>query len=420
MAVLAAIVFQAGAHAAAPDSLSIKNDVYNPEDGFFHKAYRDASDPTFMFTDSKGDFSFGIGGTVVASAYYDIRGSIDSYMFNTSAISVPTDPSNHIGFTCTGSNVYLKARTNKSKVKVAAYLELTGAEANFTDYVFLQQAYLSVGRFSIGKTYSFFTALEAGVRTVDLRGPNTQVYNIHPLIGYSQAIGKHFSFGAAIEQPSEISSYYQNSANVSADYNRLPDVAARIKYRGDKGHIQLSAIYRELSYWASNTGFEIGQGKTFYKSAYGISVGASLRPFKNFTVSGQGVYGKGIATYVQDLSSQTVNLLQEDYLTDDGYSVLTPTPVYGGYVGASYDFADRFELSAVYGTCNLSKKDDQYAASTFKNTQYASLNLFYFVSKSCMAGFAYTTGRKHIYTTAASEDSMGKANRLNAYFVYRF
>ena len=405
---------------SASDSLSIKNDVYSAEDGFFHKAYRDASDPTFMFTDSKGEFSFGIGGTLVASTYYDFNGSIDSYLFSPSAITVPTDTSPHLNFTCTGSNIYLKARTNKSKVKISAYLELVDAESDFTDFILLQQAYVSVGRFSLGKTYSFFTDLEAGVRTVDLRGPNTQVYYIHPLVGYSQNVGNHFSFGIALEQPSEISSSYQSKALVAADYNRLPDVAARIKYRGDIGHIQVSGLYRELSYWASNTGFKIGEGKTFYKNGFGISVSGSIKPFEKLTISGQAVSGKGIGTYIQDLCYQDVNLVQEDCFTDDGYSVLSPTPMYGGYIGASYSFADRFEASAVYGVCHLSKNDDQYAATDFKSSSYASFNLFYFISRSCLAGLAYTAGTKRIYTASSTEESLGRANRFNAYFVYRF
>ena len=402
------------------DSLSLKNDVYKEESGFFQKAYRDASDPTFMFTDNKGEFSFGVGGTVVASTCYDFKGSIDSYLFNTSSISVPTDPSNHLGFTGSGSNIYLKARTNKAKLKISAYLELMGLEASYSDAVMLSKAYVSIGRFSIGKTYSFFTDLEAGVRTVDLRGPNTQVVYTHPLIGYSQNVGNHFSFGVALEQPSEISSYYKSTAQVSADYNRLPDVAARLKYRGKLGHIQVAGMYRELSYWASNTGFEIGQGKTFYKNGYGVSVSGTLRPFKGLTLSGQAIYGKGIGTYIQDLTYLSVNLLQEDALTSEGYTVLTPTPAYGGYLGASYSITDRLEASALYGLCYLDKKDDQYAANSFKRSRYATVSLFYFVSRSCLAGFEYATGKKQVYTTSASEASEGVANRLSACFIYRF
>ena len=408
------------ASAADGDSLRIRDDVYTEEEGFFRMAYRDASDPTFMFTDRRGDFSFGVGGTVRAGAFYDIGGSIDDCKFNTSKIPVPTDRKNHFGYTLDNSNVYLKARGKARGVKIAAFLQLTSS----ADNIVLYQAYVSLGRFSLGKTHSFFVDLESGVRTIDLRGPNTQVDCTHPLIGYSQSFGTHWSMGVALEQPTEITSDFADVVNVSAEYNRLPDVAARVKWRGQRGHVQLGGIVRELSYWASNEGFSNAtKGKSFYKYGYGLALSGSVRPSERLTISGQFVAGRGIATYIQDLSGlyadMQVNV--ESYqraLGGMGYARLEPAPATGGYLGAGYRFAPRIEASAVVGYCHLRCDKDMDMATDFHSSLYATVNLVYFISDNCMAGIEYANGRREAYVVQG--DDAGVAGRLNACFVYRF
>ena len=405
---------------ADSDSLKIRDDIYSEEQGFFHMAYRDATDPTFMFTDKRGDFTLGIGGTVRAGAFYDIGGSIDNYKFNTSQIPVPTNRKNHFGYTLDNSSIYLKARGKAHGTKIAAYLEMSSSD----NKIMLYQAYVSLGRFSIGKTHSFLVDLEAGVRTIDLRGPNTQVSCVHPLIGYSQTFGDHWSMGVALEQPTEITSDFADVANVSAEYNRLPDVAARVKWRGQRGHVQLSGVVRELSYWASNDGFsDSNEGKSFYKYGYGMAVSGSVRPSERLTLSGQFVAGRGIATYIQDLSGLYVDMLinVESYqraLAGEGYARLKPAPATGGYVGAGYRFTPRFEASAVVGYCHLRCDKDMDMATDFHNSLYSTINLVYFISDNCMAGIEYANGRREAYVTEG--DDHGVAGRLNACFVYRF
>ena len=44
--------------------------------------------------------------------------------------AIPVDNTGNFGYTATGSNIFVKARATKGKHKLAAYLQLAGAEIN--------------------------------------------------------------------------------------------------------------------------------------------------------------------------------------------------------------------------------------------------------------------------------------------------
>ena len=386
---------------------------YNPEIGYFQKAHRDDGDPRYMITDGSG-FSLGIGGRVLASSYFDFDGALDGYCFSPSSIAVPTDHTNNFGYTITGSSVYVKARAENSKHKLIAYLELGGVESGKTDMVLLSKAYVSVNGLSIGKTYSFFMDLAAGPMTVDLQGPNTQIAKTHNLIGYQKRLG-NFTLGLSLEDPTTIN--YKDD-DINADYNRIPDGVLFAKYRGEKGHVQVGFLGRELNYWVSKTGFAVAaDGLTKRAKGFGVSLSGNFNPSKKLSFSASSVFGKGIGGYIQDLDGTYASLGKCKQYDDDGYPVLKPITAYGGYLSASYKWSDKSQSSVVYGLCMMDK-GDLITATDFLSSQYAAINYVYFISAHCFAGVEYLYGRKNITTTAS--DSYGYANRFAASLCYRF
>lgn len=414
---LAALLLPTLLLAQRVDTTAVIPDKYVPELGYFQKAHSDVSDPRFMITDDDRHFSMGVGGTVHLNTFYDFGGSMDGYSFSPGTISIPVDETGNFGYTATGSNIFVKARATKDKHKLTAYLQLAGAEINGTDYVLLSKAYVSVDGLTIGKTYSFFMDLEAGPMTVDLQGPNTQISRKHNLIGYTLPLGQHWTIAAALEAPHTIGESYQKY-NVSSDYNQFPDLAAHLKYRGDKGHIQGGMIFRQVSYWASNTGFSVASdGVTKYVSGYGFSLSGNFTPSSKLTFSAQGIWGKGISYYIQDLAGLGLSLGMEDTLNGQGYPTLQPLAASGGYASVSYKWTESIRSSAVYGICRLDNRG-LYVADPFKRSDYLAANIFYYFSANCFLGMEYLYGRKFIY--ASEDEDRGVANRLNACLCYRF
>lgn len=403
------------------DNSANKRDEYKEEIGYYQKAYSDVDDPQFMFTDNSGKLAIGIGGTVHVSGYYDFAGSIDGHSFKTSSITVPTDNSKQFGYSAQSSNVYLKARSTKGPIKVTAYLELTSDQLLDGDYIRLFQSYISLGSFTFGKTYSFFMDLEAGTRTVDLCGPNTQIDNTHSLVGYTYRFGNKVSVAMALEQPYEISSAFEDEEFVSGEHPKFPDLAAHIKFHGDLGHIQIGTLWRQLGYWASLDGFDArDKGKSVYRNGLGVSISGSLHATDKLTLSSQITSGKGISNYIRDISGLNVNLVEEPVLDKDGYTILSPVKAYGGFFTANYKWTDKLESSLIYGVCHLHKDDNQYAANNFKESHYCAVNLFYFITQNCFAGIEYNHGHKSTYSSIYSVGGIGHANRINSCLVYRF
>lgn len=415
---LAALLLPLAVQAQRVDTISVDPDKYVPELGYFQKAHTDASDPRFMLTDGEGSFSLGVGGMVHLNTFYDFNGAMDGYLFSPGTIAIPVDNTGNFGYTATGSNIYVKAKANKGKHKITAYLSLQGAEVSGTDYILLSKAYVSIDGLTVGKTYSYFMDLEAGPLTVDLEGPNTQIASSHSLIGYTQPIGNNWTLAAALEAPHTIGTSWR-AYGVSSDYNKYPDLAAHMKYRGEKGHIQSGLLLREVSYWASKTGFTVAsEGVTKYVTGYGVSLSGNYNPSKKLSFSAQGIYGKGVSHYIQDLASLGLSLGMEFTPDSEGYPTLKPLTAFGGYASASYKWSEAVRSSVVYGFCGL---DDGglRVSDPFKRSDYVAANVFFFFSHYCFLGVEYLYGRKLINAAPGAEDS-GYANRLNATICYRF
>lgn len=225
----------------------------------------------------------------------------------------------------------------------------------------------------------------------------------------------------ALEQPYTVSSDYKDEEFVSGEHPKFPDVATHIKYHGNLGHIQIGALWRELSYWASLDGFDTrDKGKGVYCNGFGVSMSGSLHATNKLTLSGQITSGKGISNYIRDIGGLNVNLLEEPFLDNDGYTILSPVKAYGGFFTANYKWTDKFESSLIYGVCHLHKEDNQYAANNFKESYYCAVNLFYFITRNCFAGIEYNYGHKDTYSSILGEAGRGHANRITSCLVYRF
>ena len=415
--IVVALLLPLAAVAQRVDTTTTDPDKYVPELGYFQKAHTDASDPRFMITDDEGRFSMGVGGVVHCNTFYDVGGSMDGYLFSPGTIQIPVDNTSHFGYTATGSNVYVKARAIKGNNKVTAYLSLQGSEMDGADYVMLSKAYISLNGLTIGKTYSYFMDLEAGPMTVDLEGPNTQISKVHSLIGYTQPMGR-WTLAAALEAPNTISTSWQSNG-VSSDYNKYPDLAARLKYRGEKGHIQAGLLLREVSYWASKTGFGVAaDGITKYVTGYGFSLSGNYNPTGKLSFSAQGIWGNDVSHYIQDLAPLELGLGMESVPDAEGYPTLAALTAYGGYLSASYKWSEVLRSAVVYGFCQL---DDNglMASNPFRRSEYVAANLFVFFSPYCFFGIEYLYGHKLINAVGGADNS-GYANRINASIAYRF
>lgn len=438
------------ANASIEDSTAVREHhsdkgifTYSPERGYFQKAFTDPGDPRFMMSNEDETFSFGVGGIIHFTAFEDFAGSLDNYGFTTYNISVPSDYTPQFGMSVAGSRFFFKGRAKVGKRSLVGVLEVkTSMMGNSAG---IRLAYASYGAVTLGQTYSFFMDLEAGPMTVDLQGPNTQINNIHPLIGITLPVN-HWTFAAAAEL-SEFSftndSYY-NQFGIADSYQSMPDFTTRIQYKNDFGHIQLAGILRQLYYNTFDrqifdpvivrpTDHNVNLN-SHVALGYGLSLSGKINMGSSTFFTFQGTFGRGISKYYNDLQDASINLVRKG-ITGDDTSQMTCLYSYGGYLALQHQWSDKLCSSIMYGFMGIPNQNNAYQydydkiyrnapdyMSAFKSSQYFAINLFWNYSKYGSMGIEYTHGFRTNFTPSIidNKSTTGQAGRLTAMFMYTF
>ena len=305
-------------------------------------AFEDPAAPRFLFLDKKGEVALGIGGYLKAVGEYDFDGAIDNSNFVTNMIPVPLDPSQRqrFGATAANSTIFLKMVTRPTKVgRVIVYIQtnFTGASYGLE----LKQAYVSVGHLTLGKARRTFADGPAMAPTVDDQGPSGQVSAKNMLIKYTSPSWSGFSFAASVEVPE--ASYTTGNTSKSIA-QRFPDIPAYAQYSWDKGdsHIRLSGIMRQLSYR------NLESSKNHFATGWGVQLSTIAGITPDFKFFGHYTYGKGIATYINDLDGLGYDLIP------DGASGNLKAPAMAGWTaGLQYNFTPRLFATASYSRAQL-------------------------------------------------------------------
>lgn len=402
---------------AVPDSTLPAMDRYNPELGYFQKAYTDLGDPRFMY--GAGDFAIGIGGTVRASAYFDIYGSPTNNKpnFSLADISIPTDNANKFGLSASNSELHVKARRKLGKHQIIAYISMS---VNDDEKIGLNLGYVSFDGFSIGKIYSFFMDLEAGTRTVDLSGPCSQIARAQPLLGYTHIFNKHWTVGISAEKPEAKAEGYPEWG-VELDNQPMPDIAFRGKYSWSKGHLQAAGLLRNMTVWHHQRGtVAVDQGETLHELGWGVALSGKYAPSSKGHISFQTYYGRGIARYINDISGLNLDMGVNDWNASTGLAEsMKPVPVCGGFIAGRYRWTRCISSNAVLGYVRAGHPDNMVVKNPFKYSLYGAVNVFWAITDYCSVGLEYTGGGRANYYEG-NEPHYGRGNRINGTFIYQF
>ncbi len=365
-------------------------------------AFEDPAAPRFLFLDKKGTVALGIGGYVKAVGEYDVDGAVDNNDFYTNEIPVPFDPGQRqrFGATAAHSSLFLKMVTRPTKIgRVIVYVQ-----TNFTGPHYglaLKQAYVSVGHVTLGKARSTFADAPAMAPTVDDQGPSGQVSAKNMLVKYMSPSYSGFSFAASVEVPD---ASYTEGTQTRSIAQRFPDIPAYLQYEWDKGdsHVRASGILRRLSYR------DDAADSNQFVTGYGLQASAVARLFGGLKGFGHYTFGKGIGSYINDLSDMGYDLIPS------GDGTLKAPKMAGWTVGLEYDFNPDFLITASYSRAQLYGTKGM-AADTYRYGQYIAVNAFYNVISDLRIGFEYLHGtRKDISGLS------GHANRLEAMLQYSF
>ena len=368
-------------------------------------AFEDPAAPRFLFLDKKGVVALGIGGYVKAVGEYDLRGALSNNDFYTNKIPVPFDPAQRqrFGATAAHSSIFLKLVSRETKFgRVIVYVQTNFTGDNGGYGLKLKQAYVTLGHVTIGKMRSTFADGPAMAPTIDDQGPSGQTTAKNMMVQYASPSYSGFSYAVSAELPS---ANYTLAPDTRSINQRFPDIPAYIQYGWNKGksHIRLSGILRELSYRD-----EMNSGSNHFRTGWGVQLSAIARIYGGLTFFGHYTYGKGIASYINDLDGLGYDLVPEST------GKLKAPGVTGWTAGLQYNFTPKFFATASYSRAQL-YDTEAMSADTYRYGQYIAANIFYNLLGDLRIGAEYLHGtRKNIN----GED--GSANRLEAMVQYSF
>ena len=172
----------------------------------------------------------------------------------------------------------------------------------------LNQLFVRVGDgLIVGKTYSTF--MDDGIlpTTLDYNGPSGVTFVRQWLARVSIPFGSGWALQASVEEPQADYSAGGALLSVKTDAHRA-DLAARIRYEGDRGHLQLAGLSRSINATAESP-FGTRERRV---NGTGVSLSGSLNLFDDDTLLWQAVTGEGVGRYFNDPLSATGVALGSD------------------------------------------------------------------------------------------------------------
>jgi DcaP outer membrane protein len=355
------------------------------------------------------DTMFKIGGSARVDTTVDLSNNGNPNQFLPSTIPVRDQPGWDGGERST-----LHAKGTRLSLELRRPVPFDSTLRIYTEYDFFDDStsssmkfrarhfYGQAWNFLIGQTYSAFMDVDVFPDVVDYQGPNGIVNRRQPQIRYTLPIHEgttKFQLFASIEQPeSKIDTDTDEFPDGATTLTHTPDGVAGFRWEGSLGHLQGSALFREIS-------FESDNGPSEDTFGWGLSLSGALNLFEKDKLSAQVTYGEGVARYINDLSGETL-----DAALDGGR--LEVLPVLAAMAGYTHHWNDQWRSTISGGYVHV---DAPVSLGRFAidNTFYGSVNLMWHPTTSFRMGLEYLYGRKE-----ALDGSERDAHRFN--FVVRY
>lgn len=367
----------------------------------FPLAFKDPAAPRFIFFNENKNFLFGIGGSIQMNAAYDFNGLSDYNSFITSEIAPNGEQAGaSYGMSLEQSKLFFKLLGDTKAGRLVSYLEMQFEGPDNTPK--LQQAFLQFKGFTIGKAWSTFGDMTSVPATIDQEGPGSAIEIRQPMIRYTYLFHQRFQASLALEyaKPS-----YTTGSHTETIRQKVPDIPLNIRYTlKNGGHLQAGAILRNISYK------NMVADKDKIRTGWGVMGSGTVPLNKNNTFMFQGVYGQGIANYIQDISALGYDLIPEN---KTGGKLIAPT-MWGVFGAIQHNWNTRLYSSLIYSYTRMQTRGT-LPATDYKYAQYAAANLLWKFTEFGTTGIEYEYGRRTNFNSR-----YGNGNRINLMVQYQF
>ena len=344
-----------------------------------------------------------IGGYAKTDFIYDLKpaGNVDSFIPATIPVPSITGINNStISVRATRFNLDFLVPT-KSGDSYRFFFEMDFFGTNSTTPK-LRHAYGQAKNFLVGQTFSNFMDPDSGADTLDYQGPNAMVSIRNPQFRYSLLVANKTTFSFSAEKPT--SDVLFMTPEFSAQPNSpSPDGTLKLRREMERGHVQLSALFRSVAAFLPD-----GRHESVF--GWGFNFAGATRLWEKNTVVYQLAYGNGIERYINDTSGlgidAAVSSLQNPHIQ--------ALPVVATYGAWQHFWSERLRSSAEYSYVQVQNTVAEPGA-TYHQGNYTGGNLIWNPFGSL------TVGGEFLYGWRVNEDkASANAPRIQFSAKYNF
>ena len=297
-------------------------------------------------------------------------------------------------------------------LKVYANVNLMGSttEPEFQVY----KAYGEWGWLKAGLDYTLWLNQAAIPSTLDFEGPNAAPENRFTQaslkIPLRPGAEKHELFFTVGAEDAEADMTLPTGVN---PVNQFPAVIGKLSYEPDWTQMELAGLYRRLK--AEGTGYDQSI------DGWGVVFSGSIDTWGNDNFIWGLEYGDALGAYIQDTSGLGLDAAPVSATNTD----LKAISAFGGWAAYQHWWSKSLRSSATYGLVRLDSDFDLQpkpaGAGTYKQTQYASMNLVWSPWPPFDVGLEYLFGHRTVtQSTAVDGSTTGQDHRVQFTMRWNF
>ncbi|MFI3259761.1 MAG: DcaP family trimeric outer membrane transporter [Rikenellaceae bacterium] len=358
--------------------------------------FSSAKSPSLVFTQKENKFSFGIGGFINFRTSYDFNGTVENIDFVTADIPIPGTYASHqqIMMDASTSRVFLAGVVNSRALgAVEIYFDMdfrgntgyngSGITNSYTPRV--RDAYAKFLGITVGRTVTTFCDLHSAPETVDFQGPSAYPFNFATMIRYEHTFcDDRLTAAIALEQPSLSATY---GSTYEAIPQRVPDLPVYLQYSfGTKrdNHFRASAVFRDMY------AYDATDDENTALFGWGVQASGRVTPFEWMGLCFNGIYGKGISRYIQDLNGLGLDFTPNP---EDTSNIQT-MPMYAWQAAMNLNLTHRLTMNGGYSRVVVEKENGYYSDDQYRKSEYIFGNLFYSVTPRMVIACEYLYGQR--------------------------
>ena len=345
-----------------------------------------------------------IGGYLKADFVLDLDGTLDPTQFLMSTIPVEGTPEygdhGYTAFFAQESRINFDIR----RIKPGAPPLRGFVEGDFfdsTQQFRLRHAYMTVGDFLVGQTWTTLSFLEAMPYMIDFAAGDALFGGRTTQIRYTKSINDHWKYAIAIEQLAFLG--IENSSTLPGKATRqLPLLAVRSDYRWDSGVLFLGSSVAQLHWDGGSAGPSDDALQFDFVVAGRQTVGSSSY------LSGEIAVGDGAGENIMAFAGSNANAV----LTIDG--TLETIPAFSILLGGGHKWNSIWSsnLSYAYGWLDT---PDTRAPLALKRGGIGHINVIWQPVKQFSSGIEFMWGAQR-----TQNDALGRAERIQFMGKFEF